>query len=156
MTDDEMAETIMRELPAAYEIMPPDILCGYISVYRNDKRRKETTLKEIKTVLDWERTVPYRPYAIADCLTTQPPRRAEFESMYQCGPVGTANEHRVVVLERIGAMLPRAFCAAVTGDGNASRGRGLGYVRWPNGTRDISSYTSTNHVRRTARAGESA
>ena len=44
MTDDEMAETIMRELPAAYEIMPPDILCGYISVYRNDKRRKETTL----------------------------------------------------------------------------------------------------------------
>ena len=116
MTDDEMAETIMRELPAAYEIMPPDILCGYISVYRNDKRRKETTLKEIKTVLDWERTVPYRPYAIADCLTTQPPRRAEFESMYRCGPVGTANEHRVVVLERIGAMPPRAFCAAVTGD----------------------------------------
>ena len=33
MTDDEMAETIMRELPAAYEIMPPDILCGYISSY---------------------------------------------------------------------------------------------------------------------------
>lgn len=113
--DCEMAEIVMREIPDAFRILPPEVFVGFIRVNRHEKKREEHTLAAIKAQVDWDRTLPYRPYEIADCiLSPPPPRREEFQAMYGAGPIGNASTSHAVVLERIGAIPPHDFVKALS------------------------------------------
>ena len=113
-SDCSMAEVVMRELPAAYDVLPPDILVGFITVNRYEKARRETTLAAIKAQLDWVASMARSPYALEDCITSTPSRRAEFEKLYMAGPIGTDAQNRIVVLESIGPIPPGPFVKAFT------------------------------------------
>jgi hypothetical protein len=113
-SDEDVVRAIARELPAAFEVMPPDVLVGFLNVLRGSKRRVEETVSLVRSNLEWSASVPYQPYAIADCMSP-PERRVEFEAIYAAGPVGEQRDtHRTVVLEKIGAVPPRGLCKAFT------------------------------------------
>lgn len=114
--DRQIAREIMSQLPAAYEVMPADVLVGFITTNRNAKhRRSEVTLQLVANMLEWSASLPFEPFLIEACLTP-PKHRAEFERLYQAGPIGHAADGRAVVIERIGAIPPREFCERVTAD----------------------------------------
>ena len=124
----EMAQAIEREIPEAIEIMPPDVIAGFISlIHTTDKRQSDTaasqreaaikaTVEIMRVNLSWARKQTYRPYDVDECISSTPAGRTEFESLYAAGPIGCARDGRAVVLERIGAIPPREFCRRVTVD----------------------------------------
>ena len=111
-----MACEIARAFPAAYDLMPPDVVVGFVNYHRLAKNRLEATLEDVRGNLAYAPTIAYSPWHIVDCLTLAPPRRSHFEALYQCGPIGNTADGRTVVLEKIGCIPPKAFTTDFTGE----------------------------------------
>lgn len=47
--DKEMARIIAAEIPEAYDIIPPDVICGFVLTSRGQKQRREVMLEQIRT-----------------------------------------------------------------------------------------------------------
>lgn len=106
----ETARRIAKELPEAYDVLPPDILVGFITV-------QDDALSVIRKNLDWARALPYRAYAVEDAAISSatPTGRAEYEALCPAGPVGTMPaEGCAVILERLGAIPARKFCRNIS------------------------------------------
>ena len=115
-SDCEMARLIMKELPEAYSAFPPDLLIGFINNTHGAKRRAQLTLDSIRWCLEWMAAKRLEPYELEQAVASAPPGREVFETYYGAGPIGTASDGRAIVLERIGAIPPRAFCKAISAE----------------------------------------
>lgn len=115
--DCAIAQSIMVECPEAYDVMPADVVIGFVNCFRSEKKhskRKDVTLAAIRANLEWALKLDYKPYDIGECFTTMPARRAEFEEWYSSGPIGSTSEGRAVMLERIGSIPAHQFCKEVS------------------------------------------
>ena len=79
-------------------------MIGYVREYKHLK--PEQTLEVLQRDIQWRQSLPYD----INCILAQPPDgRAEFESMYQVGPIGRDGDGHAVVLERVGRIPAQAF-----------------------------------------------
>lgn len=103
---------ILRELvskvPEAFSRIDSDTVIAFVRSYANYKPRLETTAKHMRDVLEWRDRLAYDPSA---SLSSPLQSRPEFERLYQAGPVGRDACGRAVVVERIGAIPAKEFCA---------------------------------------------
>ena len=97
--DSECISHLASALPQAFALLDPDMIVAYIRTYTHAAQRLETTVKHVGNLLDWRARVDY---SVADALRSPPPKRADFERLYQAGPIGRDSAGRVVVIERIG------------------------------------------------------
>ena len=118
--DKAIARAIKSQYPHAIDIMPLDVLVGFIIGSRNAKSRQATALTQISTNLAWaalqQSALNYRPYSLDDCVSAVPDGRGEFEKLYVAGPVGVMEPSGAcVVVEKIGNIPPKTFCKSIGG-----------------------------------------
>ena len=73
------------------------------------KERLQTTARHVSDILEWRAAVGY---SVSDALSQPPPRRQEFERLYQACPIGLDAAGRAVVIERLGGFPAKALCEA--------------------------------------------
>ena len=103
---------LAHEVPAAFAALDPDMLVAYVRTYSSvAKERLQKTARHVSELLEWRSKVSY---SVPDSLRHPPPRRSEFERLYQAGPIGRDVAGRAVIIERLGSIPAKELCEAFT------------------------------------------
>lgn len=111
--DAAVVDYLAFHVPDAFITLDPDMICSYARHFHGYKERLQTTAANVQEMLTWRKSVPYQ---CDDILARPPADRDNFERLYQAGPIGRDGQGRVVVLERIGAIPAKEFCAHFTAE----------------------------------------
>ena len=105
--DAAIAHSLALEVPA-WADFDLDTMCAFVRSYKSYTPRLPQTVWHVRHVIGWISSLDYE---LPDILRSPPDGRSEFEAMYQAGPVGWDSSGRAVVVERLGSIPARQFCA---------------------------------------------
>ena len=108
--DAQIAQRLAVEVPA-WANFDIDMMCAFVRSYKAYTPRFQETVWHVRHVISW---ISSLDYDLKDLLRSPPEGRAEFEQMYQAGPVGWDAAGRAVVVERLGSIPARRFCERFT------------------------------------------
>ena len=82
--------------------IPMDMFVSFVRASRG-RETAETTIRRLEDSLVWRAEPQVRADEI---LAKPPPQRRRFEELYQAGPVGSDQDGRPVIVERVGQVVP--------------------------------------------------
>ena len=109
MAEKELAAFLRAELGSVtYDSIYPERILGYVRAYKHLQPLNDKVLKLVLKDIAWRASLGYHTDGV---LSNPPDGRAEFEQMYQVGPIGHDSQGHAVVLERVGRIPAQRYVA---------------------------------------------